>query len=73
MRPASSADLSAGGAPTYAGPMRFEPGTPMLAELAQAGDFEGTLTWVVGVSAKAGFRVTTLDGPPRLVVDIAAT
>lgn len=72
MKPASSADLSSGGRATYTGPNRFDPGTSALAELVQVGDFEGYLTWVIGVPAEAGFHVWTLDAPPRLVVDVQA-
>lgn len=70
MTPASGTDLSGGGHQTYTGPTRFKPGTPMLAELVQAGDFEAHLTWALGVNAKVGFKVSTLQSPPRLVIDI---
>ncbi|MGI9033357.1 MAG: AMIN-like domain-containing (lipo)protein [Acidimicrobiales bacterium] len=72
MAPASGVDLSSAGArSTYSGPDRFRPpGTKVVQELARAGDFEGVLTWVVGTSTTAAFRVTTLSSPPRLVVDI---
>lgn len=73
MAPASGADLSAGGTETYTGPKRISPPTPMVAEVVEAGDFEGHLTWVIGVRAEAGFHVSTLDSPPRLVVDVATT
>jgi len=72
MVPASSVDLSAGGTPTYAGPPRFSPGTPAVVEVVQVGDFEGNLTWVIGTSSTTGFKVSTLDAPPRLVVDVRA-
>jgi len=70
MESALDADLSQASAPlTYSGPQRFTPGTPELAELARAGSFEGVLTWVAGLRDPVDFRVTTLAGPPRLVVD----
>lgn len=70
MRPASSYDLSAGGGPTYTGPKRIRPATSTVVEVVQVGDFEGILSWVAGVGKKAGFKVSTLGSPPRLVVDI---
>lgn len=58
--------------PTYTGPRRFEPtGTPTVAELVVTGDFEGVLTWTVGVQRRAPVKVSTLTGPSRVVVDLA--
>jgi hypothetical protein len=34
-------------------------------------DFEGQSTWAIGLDKVRDFQVTVLDGPPRLVVDIA--
>jgi hypothetical protein len=71
MENALDADLGDPAAPmTYTGPQRFSPGTPEIAELVRTGGFEGVLTWVAGVRDRVDFRVTTLDGPPRLVVDL---
>lgn len=72
MTPASGFDLSGGGRPTYTGPDRIRPTTSTLVEVVQAGDFEGVVTWVAGVSADAGFKVSTLESPPRLVIDVKA-
>jgi hypothetical protein len=70
MENALDADLTQASAPlTYTGPQRFSPGTPELVELARAGGFEGVLTWVAGLQDRVDFRVTTLEAPPRLVVD----
>ena len=70
MENALDADLSKSNAPrTYTGPTRFAPGTPEIAELVRTGGFEGVLTWAVGMNDKVDFRVTTLQGPPRLVID----
>jgi hypothetical protein len=70
MENALDADLTQESAPrTYTGPQRFSPGTPEVVELARTGGFEAVLTWVVGVSDRVDFRVLTLLGPPRLVVD----
>ena len=57
---------------TYTGPKRLRPpGTATVVELVQTGDFEAVLTWVVGTRQRAPFKVTTLRGPLRLVVDVA--
>ena len=56
---------------TYTGPRRFRPGgTRLVQEVAWTGDFEGYLTWAMGVSAEVPFRVSTLSSPARLVVDV---
>lgn len=70
MSPASGFALAAGN-PTYTGPDRLSPGTPALVEVVRTGDFEGQLTWVIGVAAETGFTVSTLGSPPRLIVDVA--
>jgi len=59
-------------APTYTGPDRMTPATPVVQELVRTGDFEGVLTWVAGVKGKPGFKVTRLDDPARLVIDVCA-
>jgi hypothetical protein len=70
MENALDADLRRPSAPmTYTGPTRIRPGTPEVAELVRAGGFEGVLTWVAGLRDRVDFRVTTLQAPPRLVVD----
>jgi hypothetical protein len=50
----------------------LRPGFPALRQVTGAGEFEGTLTYGIGQQRKAGFRVFTLTGPDRLVVDVAA-
>ena len=70
MENALDADLTKESAPrTYEGPTRFAPPTPEVAELVRTGGFEGVLTWAVGLRDRVDFRATTLDSPPRLVVD----
>ncbi len=54
----------------YTGPKRFTPATPEVKELVQTGDFEAVLHWAIGVEDKVEFRVRTLTGPPRLVIDV---
>jgi len=56
----------------YTGPDRVRGGgTDVVVEAVDIGDFEGTVTWVVGLRRSGDVRVTTLDGPHRLVVDVA--
>src|SRR5574341_184181 len=59
------------GTETYTGPLELKPALPSLLEAERTGDFEGVFTWVLGLSEATDFRVTTLDGPPRLVIDVA--
>ena len=74
MDPALDADLTKESAPlTYNGPTRFSPDTESIAELARAGGFEGVLTWAVGLEERQPFRVTRLQDPARLVIDVSAT
>jgi hypothetical protein len=71
MEHASGVDLTKESAPqTYTGPTRFTPGTPEVTELVRTGDFEGVLSWAIGMHDKAAFRVLTLGNPARLVVDV---
>lgn len=73
MEPASGADLSGEELRiTYKGANRLTPSTAVVTELVRTGDFEAVLTWVIGVKGKPGFRVDTLTGPSRLIVEIAA-
>lgn len=73
MEPASGFDLGTGeGELVYRGPRRLsgsDAGASTVRELVRVGDFEAVLGWAVGLSDRVGFRVLTLDGPPRLVVD----
>ncbi len=40
-------------------------------ELVRTCDFEGEVTWVIGVTRKTGYKALTLGTPSRLVIDIA--
>jgi len=74
MEPALDADLTQESAPrTYLGPQRFTPDTAVVSELVRTGGFEAVLTWAVGVDEKRPFKVTRLDSPPRIVVDVQST
>ena len=46
------------------------PSFPVVRKLKSACDFEGNVTWVVGVSKANKYRVLTLENPTRLAVDI---
>jgi hypothetical protein len=48
----------------------LKPALPTIVEAEQTCDFEGLVSWGVGVSAKKGYRVTELQNPSRIVVDI---
>ena len=74
MEPALDADLTQESAPeTYTGPTRFSPDTTAVVELVRIGGFEAVLTWAIGVEGKQPFRVTQLESPARIVIDIATT
>ncbi len=74
LEPASGFDLETGeGRLVYTGPRRLggsAAGTSVVREVVRTGDFEAVLTWAVGLGDRVDFRVLTLDGPPRLVVDL---
>lgn len=57
---------------TYTGPDRVKPvGGGVVAEVVEAGDFEGVMTWVVGLRQRVpAVSVAALNGPSRLVVDV---
>lgn len=56
---------------TYSGPTVITPGLPSLSQVRLAGDFEAVLSFGLGLNQRAGFRVFTLTGPWRVVVDIS--
>jgi hypothetical protein len=47
-----------------------QPGLPNLLELRLTCDFEAQVEWIAGVARKNGYRVSMLQQPTRLVVDI---
>jgi hypothetical protein len=59
-------------AATYAGPRTLTPRYPMLRQVRLVDEFEGHLTFGVGLQRRAGFRVLELRGPPRLAIDVAS-
>lgn len=75
MTPAATVNLDDGSfTPTYEGPRQLavEGGSP-AGELVLTGDFEGLMTWAVGLDARVPFAVDTLASPARLVIDLLAT
>jgi len=50
--------------------LELTPGLASILELDSICDFEGYVTWAIGLSTAADFRVTELTGPDRLVVDV---
>ena len=46
------------------------PGYPALRQVRFAGDFEGQVSFGIGVADRGGFRVAELRDPTRVVVDV---
>ena len=47
------------------------PGCSNLRQAKKAGDFEGVVSYGLGLRRKTGFRVFRLTGPTRIVIDVA--
>ena len=60
------------GRSTY-GPARKTFALPGVIQVVNAGDFEAVLTFGIGLSKKAPYRVYTLTHPSRVVVDITTS
>jgi hypothetical protein len=56
---------------TYTGPTVLTPYYPQLLTVSAAGDFEGVLSFGIGLAAQGGYRVFTLTNPDRLVIDVS--
>lgn len=68
--PASGFDVDTGEV-TYDGPDHVTGnGTTNVLEVVGTGDFEAVMHFVIGLDSEAGFTVTTLSDPVRVVVDI---
>jgi hypothetical protein len=52
-------------------PRVLTPGCPNLRQIKLAGDFEGVVTFGLGLRRKTGFRVFRLTSPARVVIDVA--
>jgi hypothetical protein len=55
----------------YSGPGAVTPGLESLLQITGAGDFEGYLSFGIGLADRAGFRVLSLADPSRVVIDVA--
>jgi hypothetical protein len=55
---------------SYSGQTDFKTGYPVLVEVRQVQDFEGTVQWALGLSKSACYRAFILPNPTRLVIDI---
>jgi len=47
------------------------PGCPNLLQVKKAGDFEGVVSFGLGIKHMTGFRVFRLTNPTRVVIDVA--
>jgi hypothetical protein len=61
---------TATGRGTYFGAADFRTGFPQLREARLLGDFEGYVTWGLGLAHPSCKRVFKLTGPTRLVIDV---
>ncbi len=60
MEPAGAADIVAGGTPTYNGPKAFAPaGARAIQGLVFVSDFEGVITWAVGLGSQVPYTMTS--------------
>ena len=70
MTPASAVRLTDDGyEEIYTGPDRVPGAGATVTEVVETGDFEGQVTWAVGLADEVDFAVSTLESPARLVVD----
>jgi len=56
---------------TWTGPSVLTPRYPQLLAVKPAGDFEGYLSFGLGLAAKGPYHVFTLTGPDRVVIDVS--
>jgi hypothetical protein len=66
---ATKFDMETGEQP-YQGSTNFEPGYAQIVQFVEAGDFEATHSWYLGVNSQTCVRVITLTDPSRIVIDI---
>lgn len=58
--------------PTYTGSRTLTGlGLGHAVEVVNSEDFEGILTWVIGLDGQRPFTVSTLSSPPRVVIDVS--
>lgn len=58
------------GNPSYTGPADIKPSALAVRELRLVDDFEGIVTWIVGVEGPGCVTVTRLTSPARVVVAV---
>jgi hypothetical protein len=58
------------GRPTYNGPRTIGAGFEVLTEAVEAGDFEATLSWVLGFRQQACWDVHEFHNPDRVAIDV---
>jgi hypothetical protein len=51
-------------------PAELRPGLQVIAQICPSDDFEGYLEWIIGLTRGARWRVSRLDAPVRLLVDV---
>ena len=56
---------------TWTGPSVLTPYYPQLLVVSAAGDFEGYLSFGIGLAAQGSYHVFTLAGPDRVVIDVS--
>jgi len=56
---------------TYTGPSALTPFYPELLVVGSAGDFEGYLSFGIGLAAAGGYHAYALTAPDRLVIDVS--
>jgi hypothetical protein len=52
------------------GTLQKRTGLKIVQEIQEVCDFEGEVTWIVGLVGRRGYRVLELTNPPRVVVDL---
>lgn len=69
---ATGVDLTKPDAPeVYTGPAVIETaGTTRIQQVRRVSDFEGVVTWAIGLDARRPFHVEVQESPTRLVVDV---
>jgi hypothetical protein len=72
LEPAATADLTGAQLEyTYTGPPKITPsGMRYVREIRKTGDFEGVLTWAIGLSGQRPFTVTSSGSPTTLTIEI---
>ena len=56
---------------TWTGPSVLTPYYPQLLMVSAAGDFEGYLSFGIGLAAQGSYHIFTLAGPDRVVIDVS--